>query len=81
MFIADSTRPVSATKAANDLIDIQTILEWLKRRSLHVNFTAYPEKPKEELMPAFRMLYARYAEFKTLLNATLREEDLASIRS
>lgn len=81
MFISESTRPASVTKATNDLEDIQVILQWLKKRSLQINFADYQEKPKEEILPGFRMLYMRGSEFKVLLNATMMEEDLASIRS
>ena len=80
MFIAESTRPASITKARNDVSDIQVILRWLAERNIRIDFTAYPEKPKDQLLPGFRMMYARYAEVRGLLAATMEEEDLALIK-
>jgi hypothetical protein len=81
MFIRESTRPASISKAITDLEDIRVILVWLKERELLIDFAAYPEKPKEELLPGFHAMYRKGAEFRTLLHATMVEEDLALVRN
>ncbi|KAL2012784.1 hypothetical protein VTN00DRAFT_309 [Thermoascus crustaceus] len=81
MHIADSTRPASAQKAINDFRDIEVILRWLSERNMCLDFTAYPEKPKEDLMPGFHMMYSRFTQMRHLLDATMAEEDLALVKS
>jgi hypothetical protein len=81
MHIADSTRPASIQKASNDIADIKVILRWLSERKIRIDFAAYPEKPKGELLPAIRMMYVRHADMRGLLEATMAEEDFALIRS
>lgn len=43
-------------KAHGNYEDMRAILHWLARNNLHIDFTAYPEKPKK-LLPGFRKLY------------------------
>ncbi|KAL9100940.1 MAG: hypothetical protein Q9163_003755 [Psora crenata] len=80
MFIAESTRPASKSKANHDLTDIRVILRWLAERKIRIDFTAYPEQPKDRFLPGLRMLYARDTEAQGLLDVTMEEEDLASVK-
>ncbi|KAJ5790130.1 uncharacterized protein N7518_007141 [Penicillium psychrosexuale] len=70
--IAESTRPKSVIKARGDFEDITAILDWLVGNNLRIDFTAYPEKPKEELLPYFRKLYEIHSESRSLLQATMK---------
>lgn len=64
-----------------DFDDIQVILEWLKERKMQIDFAAYPEKSKMEIMPGFRMLHEKSAEAEALLSVTMAKEDFTFIRS
>ncbi|EEQ29137.1 hypothetical protein McanMca71_000818 [Microsporum canis] len=80
MHIADSTRPASMSRAADDMSDMKTILEWLVSHSLKVNFEMYPEKSKEELLPGMAKLLERGdTEIAGLLKETLFPEDFEAL--
>ncbi|KAM5474602.1 hypothetical protein MferCBS49748_000008 [Microsporum ferrugineum] len=80
MHIADSTRPASILRAAHDLNDMKTILEWLVSHNLKVNFEMYPEKSKEELLPGMAKLLERGdTEIAGLLKETLFPEDFEAL--
>jgi hypothetical protein len=80
MFIADSTRPLSANKAESDLDDILVILRWLAQQNLFLNFMGYPEKPKKDLLPGFELLYHRDDEARQLLHRVMDVTDLEAVR-
>lgn len=67
------------TKAGGDFEDMTTILQWLAKNNLRIDFTAYPEKPKEELLPCFRKLYELHAITRSLLEVTMDARDFALI--
>ncbi|PGH18530.1 hypothetical protein AJ79_00307 [Helicocarpus griseus UAMH5409] len=71
---------ISVMKAANDMRDISSILDWLVMRGLRINFDGYPEKPKSELLPGFRMLHEESKEMGELLERTMEKEDFALIK-
>ncbi|EAS32912.1 uncharacterized protein CIMG_03936 [Coccidioides immitis RS] len=39
--------------------DMEAALRWLVSKRLRIDFDLYPEKPKEHLIPALKLLYAR----------------------
>ena len=79
--IKESTRPKSVLKARCDFEDIGTILSWLARNNLRIDFTAYPEKPKEELLPGVRKLYEIHSEVRSLLQTMMEAQDFALIHN
>ncbi|OQE38473.1 hypothetical protein PENCOP_c008G05304 [Penicillium coprophilum] len=74
--IAQSTRPRSIKKAHGDFQDIQVILGWLISNNLRIDFTAYPEKPKESLLPCFRKLCQLHTTVRPLLEVAMEAQDL-----
>ncbi|KAJ9480970.1 hypothetical protein VN97_g12546 [Penicillium thymicola] len=77
--LAESTRPQSVRKAGGDFEDMTVILLWLAENNLRIDFTAYPEKPKGELLPCFRKLYELHAITRSLLEVTMDARDFALI--
>ncbi|KAM5441652.1 hypothetical protein MferCBS31731_003333 [Microsporum ferrugineum] len=72
--------PTSILRAAHDLNDMKTILEWLVSHNLKVNFEMYPEKSKEELLPGMAKLLERGdTEIAGLLKETLFPEDFEAL--
>jgi hypothetical protein len=81
MCIAESSRPESVTKATNDIKDIMKLLQWLSQRSMTIDFSAYPEKPKDDLLPGFRLLLQRGGpRINDLLKMTLEPADFLQIK-
>ena len=66
-------------KAYGDYEDMRAILHWLAGNNLHIDFTAYPEKPKGELLPCFRKLYELHAIVRSLLEVTMDPQDFALV--
>mgnify|MGYP006900021950 CR=1 FL=1 len=60
MFIAESTRPNSQIKARNDFYDMEVILAWLVKHKVRIDFALYSEKPKDQLLPGFELLYKNH---------------------
>ncbi|EFR01871.1 hypothetical protein MGYG_04869 [Nannizzia gypsea CBS 118893] len=80
MHISNSTRPASIARAVNDMQDIKTILEWLIRHGLKINFDMYPEKNKEELLPGMKsLLETSDPDIAGLLKDALFPDDFAAI--
>lgn len=79
MFIAESTRPKSMTKARNDREDLQAILQWLGTRNMVIDFSMYQEKSKDDLLPGVALLLALNPEFHSLLERVLSPEDFKAI--
>ncbi|CAI7608857.1 hypothetical protein PCG10_008882 [Penicillium crustosum] len=75
--VAESTRPQSIRKARGDFEDMRAILHWLAKNNLRIDFTAYPEKPKEELLPCFRKFYELHVIVHFLLEVTMDAQDFA----
>ncbi|KAJ5920516.1 hypothetical protein N7516_011374 [Penicillium verrucosum] len=67
------------TTTGGDFEDMTTVLQWLAKNNLRIDFTAYPEKPKEELLPCFRKLYELHAITRSLLEVTMDARDFALI--
>jgi hypothetical protein len=51
------------------------------RNNLRINFTAYPEKPKESLLPGFRKLCELHTTVRPLLEATMEVRDFALLHN
>lgn len=81
MFIAESTRPASRIKAHNDLDDIKTLLQQMVDNKMTMDFSLYPEKAKEDLLPGVRKLLALgYADVADMLQKTLTPGDFQAIQ-
>ncbi|PYH93630.1 hypothetical protein BO71DRAFT_381064 [Aspergillus ellipticus CBS 707.79] len=81
MSISQSPTPEIQTKAANDLHDIETILKWLSKRHLRVDFAGYPEMSKDRLLSMFRELCTvRWGGLQELVGKVLEKEDFEVVR-
>ncbi|KAK2752123.1 hypothetical protein FQN55_008013 [Onygenales sp. PD_40] len=81
MFLAESTRPKSVTRAENDFYDMEKILRWLDKRSATIDLAKYPETPKEKLLQGLRLLIrADGGRLYDLLKSTLPPDDFQAIQ-
>jgi hypothetical protein len=77
-FVVDSQVPKAKLKAKGDIKDLTTTLSWLAKRQLRIDFSGYPEKPKNDFLPGLFKLYSRkeHSEVRDLLKKTLDEGDI-----
>ncbi|KAK2804373.1 hypothetical protein FQN50_006666 [Emmonsiellopsis sp. PD_5] len=81
MFLAESTRPESITRAENDLYDMEKTLRWLDKRGATIDMTKYPETSKEKLLEGFRkLIQANGGRLYDLLKSTLHPDDFQAIQ-
>ncbi|KAK2806656.1 hypothetical protein FQN51_006622 [Onygenales sp. PD_10] len=81
MFLAESTRPKSVTRAENDFYDMEKILRWLDKRSATIDMARYPETSKEKLLQGLRLLIrADGGRLYDLLKSTLPPDDFQAIQ-
>jgi len=81
MNLAESTRPQSIMKAGTDKRDILFLLKWLVEQNRKVDFQSYEAiKPKDELLPAFRLFYRLVPESETVMQGALDSADFQDVR-
>lgn len=80
-FVEESSRPESNRKAKRDVVDIMVLLKWLSMNEMKIDLGGYTSKPKDQLVPMFRRLYAKSDELRLYLEQTLEKEDLDAIKN
>ncbi|KAI9807502.1 MAG: hypothetical protein M1825_005442 [Sarcosagium campestre] len=74
--IAESTRPRSVMKAAQDADDIQFLMTWLVAEKQHVSFQEIDTQSKDGILQGFRQFFEKYPAAREYATIVLEQAEL-----
>ncbi|OAX80496.1 hypothetical protein ACJ72_05174 [Emergomyces africanus] len=79
MFIAESTRPASKSKASDDSRDIRELLLWMSDHNTIIEFGDFYETRKEKLLAGFQLFLMHHGGLRDVLEKVMFPADFQAI--